>query len=244
MTLRTLSSLVVVLSSLACGPQGPSGPGSISDQAGPEALSGTAWKAPPTTVNGIQLALQFQFDQTTVTASSTCDGTLTATARAPVKYRYRARITQSASKEEKSGSARCQVDVAAGSFDFVVTSKGLEVTWQGQTLTFQAKGGVSGLYGTWTAPAPGVGTLEWSLGNGKVSAAALCDGGLVARVEAPAEFTNILEVLEAAQKKETLGGQSCEVGIAKGEMTYVVKNGELVLTQNGGSLSFERGAAQ
>jgi hypothetical protein len=235
-------ALVALLA--ACGSDGSDdgdGPGGADDdRGGPDSLVGHEWTSDPVTVNGIEFVFGFQFDEGSVTASNTCNGEVTATAEAPVRYRYTATIPVAGRTDEEEGGDTCFAEIAAGTFEFEIVDGKLVLTFDGETIEFEPAGDTAGLYGEWTAEAPGVGTLIWSMGGGAISATSECDNGLSATVEVDAEFVNKLEITEAAEDVVMDRGLECSVGIAAGTSTYRFDGDVLILVTGGEEIRFHR----
>ncbi len=234
-------SLFAIVFVLACGNDETSGAGG-TDLGGPDSLVGYRWTSDPMNAAGIDFVLDFAFDERTVTATNTCNGALSATTQAPVRYRYTANVPTAGHAESSGGGATCYVDVAAGTFDFEIVDGRLHLTYGDETVDFAPMGSVAGLYGTWVADAPGVGTLIWSMGGGRILATAECDGGLTATTEVPATFTNSLEITDAASNTVTDDyGLECTVGISRDTLTYRFEDGTLVMTSStGDTIRFAR----
>lgn len=232
-------SLVVSVSLLAaCGGGAGSGGGG-SDRGGPDSLIGFQWTADPITVNGITFEFGFEFSADTVTAYNTCDGALTATVEAPVRYLYTATVPAGDSTEAASDGNTCRVSIDSGTFDFEIVDGKLRMTQNGETLDFEPAGATAGLYGEWTADAPGIGTLIWSMGGGQIVATTDCDNGLSATVEVDADFINRLEFPEPAEDVVTEGTLECSVSVAATMMTYYFDGDTLVMSDGGEEIRFE-----
>ena len=179
-------------------------------------------------VNGVTLQLSFEFTETEVKASNTCNGLTTASTSTPVRYTYNADIPNGDSNKVEDANALCEVTIAPSSFDFELVDGKLRVTYQDQTLLFSPQGGTSGLFGTWEVDWD-YGTLLWKMGGGKLSATNKCDSGLSASVEVPATFRNHFVVDEEASG----GDASCSVGIAKGSVEYRFDGDDLIMIDDG-----------
>lgn len=227
---RNIALIASVVFSLgACGSEdagggngdgGPSG----SDRGGPDALSGFSWTSDPMEINGVALQLSFEFTDTELNASNTCAGDVTVTTSAPIRYTYRATIEEGDSSEVSEGGNTCDVSIAPGSFDFQRVGKNLEVSYKDQKLSFGPEGTTSGVFGEWKAEWD-LGSLVWSMGDGKLTATNECDNGLSATAQVAADYRNFVVIEEEA----TGGDESCSVGIQKGNLEYRFEGSELVL---------------
>ncbi len=209
-----------------------------TERGGPHSLAGFRWAGPAQTVNGIEFQPEFSFDATSVTARNTCNRTLSVMATAPARYRYTGNVPSSSRREESSDGASCSVEILAGAIEFEIVENVLRVTRDGSTVDFQPSGSVAGLYGTWTAEAPGVGRLSWSMGGGRIRATATCSNGVSATTDAAASFVNILDITEDANNSVEDAGLTCTVGIARGTYTYAFDGADMILTGGGGSIRF------
>lgn len=245
----TSLSLCLMLTASACGDDGAAQDESNNtsnntnntsqDRGGPDNLVGVSWRGQPQTINGVTLEPTFRFERDKVRLTNTCNGQVTASVEAPVRYHYTAVVPTRAEDVQEDGGATCSVSVEASTFNFELAEAGLKITVMGQELTFAPKGAVSGIYGQWSAQAPGVGELVWSMGGGKIKATALCDSGLTATATATARFTNHLTIQESAQDEVEEGGITCSVGIAAGSFDYRFDGDTLVLITNGQELRFD-----
>jgi hypothetical protein len=242
----TRALLLTALLLAACGDDsGAEGSNNTSnnatpDKGGPDSLIGATWKGDPITANGITFEPSFTFNADSVIVSNTCDGAVTASATAPVRYHYDATTLKEASKEVEGGGDTCSASVQKGSFSFEIIEGKLRMTYMDQTIEFSPVGGVAGLYGTWGAPAPGVGTLEWTMGGGKIGVTSKCDNGLTASTSTSATFINYLTIKEAAMDEVEDGGITCNAGINAGTFTYRFDGADIILTQNGQDSRFKR----
>ena len=212
--------------------------GSGSERGGPQSLGGFRWTGPAQTVNGIELQPEFSFDAMSVTARNTCNRTLSVMTTAPARYRYTGNVPSSSRREESSNGANCVVEILAGTIEFEIVDNVLRVTGGGSTIDFQPSGSVAGLYGTWTAEAPGVGRLSWSMGGGRIRATATCSNGVSATTDAAASFVNILEITADASNSVEEAGLTCNVGIARGTYTYTFDGADMILSGTGGTIRF------
>ena len=209
-----------------------------TERGGPHALSGFRWTGPAQTLNGIELQPEFSFDPMSVTARNTCNRTLSVMTTAPARYRYTGNVPSASRREESSNGASCSVEILAGAIEFEIVNNVLRVTGGGSTIDFQPSGAVAGLYGTWTADAPGVGRLSWSMGGGRIRATATCSNGVSATTDAAASFVNILDITEDASNSVEDAGLTCSVGIARGTYTYTFDGADMILSGMGGSIRF------
>lgn len=206
------------------------------DRGGPDALAGFTWQS-KASANGIDFLFGFQFATSSVTASNTCSFAgqeLTASVSAPIKYRYHAEIPSGG----REGDAACFVEVAKGAFDFELVGDKLVMMSGGQTIEWSSAGGRSGLYGDWTATVNGF-TLTWTMGGGKIRAKAACPSGGSASVSVSAQFTNFVDILEAANKEVGDASFSCSIGIAKAMAGYRFDGDDLIMTIDGKDTRFE-----
>lgn len=236
---KPLLAALALLLPASCGGGGDA-PGESDERGGPHALAGFTWSAEPAVVGGIELAFALRFDDDSVTAQNTCDGALTASVTAPVRYLYSATIPEGDSVEESRDGATCQAGVEAGTFDFEIVDGRLEMLYEGELVVFEPAGAVAGLYGSWRAEAPGIGTLTWSMGGGAIEVEAACENGLSARVVVDAEFENRVQFPEAAEDVVSDDfGAECSVAIATGEAEYHFEGDTLVMTFDGQDLYLE-----
>lgn len=206
----------------------------ITERGGPHGLGGN-WVADPATINGIELQLGLSFTPNSLTARNTCEQSLTAMITVPAKYKYTATIP-SAGRGEADGDS-CFVEIAAGSFDFEIVNNKLEMTYQGQSYSFDPAGGVAGLYGEWEVEAPNVGTLRWRMGGGKIRATVDCDNGSRATVAVNAQFVNKIELPQGGEDVRADGeGLECSARMLPGVVTYRFDGDILVLTSEGQDL--------
>lgn len=223
------------------GGGGGGGGGTITDRGGPDSLENFAWSmGEPIEINGIELQMSFRFDDDSVTVTSTCDGEVTVSTTAPVRYHYSASIASGDENEVEDGGDTCAVSIAAGSFDFEIVDGKLVATAGGESIEFSPVGSVAGLYGKWQREAPGVGTLIWSMGGGKIRATSECDNGVSATVEVPAVFTNRLQIVSASENTVEENGLECSASISAGSGTYRFEGNELVMTFEGEDMRLER----
>lgn len=226
------------------GERGPPGRSSqptrgANERGGPHSLIGYDWTSDPLNIQDIEFVVRFRFDETHLTATGTCDGELSATTEVPVRYRYTATVPAGDRVDEAKDGNTCFAAIQAGSFDFEIVGDKLVVTSEGETVEFSADGTVSGLYGKWATPAPGIGTLTWAMGGGKIVATSQCDNGVSASVEVDATFINKLEITESAEKVVEDGfGLECWVSVAAGLSTYRFEGDDLILTTNGEDVRF------
>ena len=215
-----------LIATAACGGDG----GGSGDRGGPDSLIGFMWQAEPVTINGIELQFGFQFDNSTVTASATCNGSLNVDVSSPVRYRYTATVSDGDSQTEESGDTSCFVELRASSFDFEIVGNKLVASYQGETFEFSPVGSVAGLYGKWKVDLPNVGTLTWSMGNGEIESTVDCTNGLSATVVVDADFVNKVEIVEEASNTETDEfGLECSVSTTKGTSEYYFDGSTLVV---------------
>jgi hypothetical protein len=237
--MKRFELMIIGLFLLSCGGDGPGGPGERDDRGGPDSLVGYKWTSDPLTVNGIKFVFGFGFSRSSVTAKNTCNDAVTATIEVPVRYRYTANVPTGGRTDEEEGGKTCFAEIAAGTFDFEITDNKLVMTHQDKTFDFKPVGSVAGLYGNWTAKAPGVGTLTWSMGGGKIVATSDCDNGVSATVEVSADFVNKIEFTEAAKDvKRGDSGLECSMEVAAGVSTYRFDGDTLVMKMNGEEIRF------
>lgn len=237
MNLSRLLVPILILPFVACG--NDAGSSSAAGRGGPDSLVGFRWTSDPVLAGGIEFVLALSFSDSSVTATSTCDGSLTATTSTPVRYRYTATIPKGDSVENTEGSNSCLASVDAGSFDFEIADGNLVASYQGEILTFEPSGAVDGLYGRWEVSANGL-TLAWSMGDGEIVVDADCHNGVTAQVAVDAGFENRVEFTEAAEQTESDEfGLECSVSIASGIATYYFDGDALVLSQQGQAIRFE-----
>jgi hypothetical protein len=186
------------------------------------------------TVNGIRFESAFSFYEDAISLQNTCDGTLIATATAPVRYRHTMTVPTGVEKEERVGDDACWLEIKSGTTEFELSGNRLLTTFQGQTISFEPVNGASGLYGAWTAEIPGVGTLTWRMGGGKIVATVECDSGLSVSAAVDADFVNLLDITAGDQDVVTDDfGLECEASIAPGTLEYFFRGGDLVMLSDG-----------
>lgn len=237
-----LCAIALVPRVAACddgSPNVPNTPGA-TDRGGPDSLTGFSWNADPVSSGGVDFDFSFKFTATQVEASNTCNDAVTATVSSPVRYRYAMTVTESASKTEVADGKDCEVAISPGSLSFEVKGSELHANDGTNDFVFTSTGAVQGLYGTWSTPAAGVGTLSWRMGGGKVTATAACDNGLTATATASATFINYLDILETVSDSMNGAGLDCEVGIQAGTSEYTFDGNDLVLTTGGVATKFAR----
>lgn len=225
---------LVLVFFLGCG----GGGASDTDRGGPESLEGVSWRGETIEpVAGLELTPAFRFDGTQLELTNTCHsgGTeLQATTRAPVRYHYEVRTDGGS-----DGGDSCAIEVASGVSTFELDDGALSWTFRGSTVRFQPAGAVAGLYGDWTAEND-VGVFRFSLGQGRLRASIACRGGESASVDLPADFSNFLDILEAASVTEESDGVSCTASIAAANrIPYRFDGDTLVMTFDGRDARFE-----
>lgn len=215
-------------------------PSQTADKGGPDSLVGYTWQADLAAANGVDFDFRFEFSDTKVVASNTCNGRITATVESPVRYLYTATVSSPNSAETQEGMNTCSSAIGQGTFDFEIVENKLLMTFDGQMVEFSPQGASGGLYGNWTVQAPGIGTLVWSMGGGKITATSNCDNGLSATTEVSAQFINKLEILEDAQTVvEDDFGLECSVAINKGVFPYRFEGDDFILTTDGQEMRFQ-----
>lgn len=236
MTSKWLVLLTLVGFCVACGDDATQSEDSknndsnstISDRGGPQSLSGFDWSTGPIDANGFQLELAFEFGEDELTASNTCEGTTTVTTTSPIRYTYQAEVATGNSDVVEDGEDFCEVSIDAGSFDFEIVEGNLQMTTGGETVVVSPAGSVSGLYGEWSVGNE-VGTLYFSMGNGRLEARSECTNGLVAKTSVAANYRNFVVIEEASMGGDDL----CSVSIDASTMEYRFEGSELVLIQDG-----------
>lgn len=236
----TTALLCCTLSLPACDTTDNAGddPSSVANRGGPDSLVDFEWVSEPQTVNGITLVLGFTFDEDDVTVRGTCDDLVTAVVSSPVRYSYAVDVVAGGRDEVAEGDATCWVEVASGAFDFEIDEGKLLARVGDETVVFDAKGSVRGLYGDWTAESE-VGTLTWSMGDGMIRATTQCANGLSASVAVDAEFTNHLEILESAEASEQANGRECSVSVQAAQAVYRFRGDALELEMGGETVRLE-----
>lgn len=241
--LKKIAVLSFALALMACGDDSGSkasngsnnGPQTGTERGGPQSLSGFTWSSEPVESGGIEFQLDFEFTQNEIEASNTCDGATTVSTSAPVRYTYRADIAQGNSDRVEDGDSFCEVEITDQGFDFEIVGGDLQMTSGGETLVVSPSGAVRGLYGDWSV-ATEIGTLTFSMGNGRVQAVNDCTNGLTASTSVAADFTNFLVIEEDAMG----GDDACFVQISAGTFEYRFEGDDLILSMGGQDTRFSK----